>query len=39
MRYNNLFYLGVGMYKDGLVTRSDFDNNDTGWDNLFKIKN
>lgn len=39
MRYDNLFYLGVGMYKGGLVTRSDFDKNDTGWDNLFKIKN
>ncbi|MBK8445128.1 MAG: hypothetical protein IPL35_17750 [Sphingobacteriales bacterium] len=39
MRYDNPFYLGVAMYKSGLVTRSYFDKNDTGWDNLFKIKN
>jgi RHS repeat-associated protein len=39
IRYNNLFYYGVGLYKGGLVTRSDFDKGDTGWDNLFKIKN
>jgi RHS repeat-associated protein len=38
IRYDNLLYLAVGIYKGGVVVRSDFKKDDHGWDNLFNIK-
>jgi hypothetical protein len=36
---SGFFQTYYALAKGGLVSRSDFKKDDTGWDNLFKIKN